>query len=53
VQQRMDAVLDDWLVNLRSQTEIHFATDTGNPSATPPPPPNNSSQTLLRKPKHR
>ena len=53
VQQRMDAVLDDWLVNLRLQTEIHFATDTGNPSATPPQPPNNSSQTLLWKPKHR
>jgi parvulin-like peptidyl-prolyl isomerase len=50
VQQRMDAVLEDWLVNLRSQTEIHFTTETGSPSSTAPPSPNSPSETLLQRP---
>jgi peptidyl-prolyl cis-trans isomerase SurA len=48
VQQRMEAVLEDWLVNLRSQSEIHFTLESGPPSAKPLP--TNSSETLLQHP---
>ena len=30
VQRQMDAVLEDWLVNLRSQSEIHITSETGD-----------------------
>jgi peptidyl-prolyl cis-trans isomerase SurA len=36
IQQHMDAVLEDWLVNLRSQSEIHFTLENGTRSKTPP-----------------
>jgi hypothetical protein len=42
VQQRMDSVLEDWLVNLRSQSEIHFTTENGNQITEPPAPPSPS-----------
>lgn len=30
VQQRMEGVLESWLMNLRSQSEVHFASDPGS-----------------------
>lgn len=50
VQQRMDAVLDDWLANLRAQSEIHFTTETGEPSSKPAVQPG-SSESLMQVPK--
>ena len=49
VQQRMDAVLEDWLVNLRSQSEIHYTTESGARTDTPPP--SKSSETTQLQPK--
>jgi hypothetical protein len=49
VQQRMDAVLEDWLTNLRSQSEIHYTTESVVPTATPKAVQN--SETKLEDPK--
>ncbi len=48
VQQRMDAVLEDWLVNLRSQSEIHYTTESGTQTDTPPASLKNSETTRLQ-----
>lgn len=48
VQQRMDAVLEDWLVNLRSQSEIHYTTESGTQTDTPPVPMKSSETTELQ-----
>lgn len=44
VQQRMDAVLEDWLTNLRSQSEIHYTTDAVGPTVSPKPTQNSETQ---------
>ena len=49
VQQRMDAVLEDWLVNLRSQSEIHYTTESGTQTDTPPTSPRSSETTQLQR----
>ena len=49
VQQRMDAVLEDWLVNLRSQSEIHYTTESGAQTDTPPASPKHSETTRLQR----
>jgi hypothetical protein len=48
VQQRMDAVLEDWLVNLRSQSEIHYTTESGAQTDTPPASLKSSKTTQLK-----
>lgn len=37
VQQQMETVLEDWLVNLRSQSEVHIAYELPGESGTPTP----------------
>lgn len=47
LQQRMDAVLEDWLANLRLQSEIHYTTESGTKTDTPPASTKSSETTQL------
>jgi hypothetical protein len=44
VQQRIELVLEDWLVNLRAQSEVHYTQQSGEPA----PPSQATSQTMKK-----